>query len=369
MSQINLNKRPCTQQYVFPAPADERLSSCRIKCQWDLALTFPSLSSLFCQTLHLSIWAATKYLSICKWSTHYKHARKFGILSSSPLHLACCVAVRPAAVLQWQLYRWSSCILSPRAGKTAKGDLCPHRSLLLYLQLQLLWISRTLSGHHWNIKLNKQDFQQTFGLSLPFIVLQDFVSCIFHVLFHNLYVPSTSEFWLLLLGLFCHLSQLKGLTTTTLTESCRVEWGFTPWRPPSWHWARCPAPEGPGAVNGVEMSYSFFNSFIQWFMFTYIYLSTYSVMIIYNIYKASTYIVQKLYTSKHSNASKSCPIEATPALAPLSKAVGSNLPVMEWSSCIKRLPFAVAQISQARMRNEEVAAFFSSFELPLLLEG
>lgn len=104
-------------------------------------------------------------------------------------------------------------------------------------------------------------------------------------------------------------------------------------------------------------------------MFTYIYLSTYSVMIIYNIYKASTYIVQKLYTSKHSNASKSCPIEATPALAPLSKAVGSNLPVMEWSSCIKRLPFAVAQISQARMRNEEVAAFFSSFELPLLLEG
>ena len=30
---------------------------------------------------------------------------------------------------------------------------------------------------------------------------------------------------------------------------------------------------------------------------------------------------------------------------------------------------AVAQISQAPMRNEEVAAFFSSFELPLLLEG
>lgn len=75
----------------------------------------------------------------------------------------------------------------------------------------------------------------------------------------------------------------------------------------------------------------------QWFILR-ISISTYSVVIIYNIYKASTYIIQKLYSCTHSNASKSCPIEATPALAPLSKAVGSNLPVMEWSSCIKQLP-------------------------------
>lgn len=74
--------------------------------------------------------------------------------------------------------------------------------------------------------------------------------------------------------------------------------GFTPWRPPSWHWERCPAPEGPGAVNGMEMSYAFFQlSSCQWFILR-ISISTYSVMIIY-IYIYYQHIFYKSYIRQH----------------------------------------------------------------------
>ena len=176
---------------------------------------------------------------------------------------------------------------------------------------------------------------------------------------------------ILLLRLFRKLRQLKGLQRSELchTAPCH-DWGMgAPWS----HSERCPAPEEPW--QGIQVDPTWPN--------------------IQSRNKAET--IQQP--------------SRNPAFAPLSRAVGSNLPVIEWSSYqdgashkprtayhdqklgltprptseknLKGSKVFFAQMNGQREKvgpkldqstapalcKQTLGAFFSSFELPLLLEG